>query len=301
MTHKLYFENKKCQANNTGVVYNLLKIKRLLGLVVVILAVGTVFALLWYDANSTMGYLIQAGVGQARVLIARQPVDKVVANPETDPHISELLLLIADTKKFGVVRLGLSPTENYTSYVALDRPYVSWTLSAAPPDKLEPVTWTFPIVGVVPYLGFFKKTDALAKQKQLIAEGHDTYLRGVPAYSTLGWFDDPVMSPILKYSVPTIVNIILHEESHATVFIEGHVEFNETMASVMGNEAALLYLEWEFGKDSDEWKEANDDIDVLWVKRNTPPDCYAEAAKRLDIIFKDHEGWKSESKKKLLS
>jgi predicted aminopeptidase len=144
--------------------------------------------------------------------------------------------------------------------VGLDRDAVTYVVSAAPPDKLEPYTWWFPIVGSVPYKGYFNRADAVKEQEGLKARGFDTILRGVPAFSTLGWLPDPIYSPFLGYDVPTLVNVVIHETTHATLYLPGQASFNEGFATFVGNEGALGFLTQAYGADSAEVKAAKAEI-----------------------------------------
>lgn len=166
------------------------------------------------------------------------------------------LQLAIDAKKFGEDELGLKKNSNYDSYVKLDRPYVSYVVSAAKKDRLEPHLWSFPIVGSIPYKGFFNPDDAKAEAKTLREKGFDTYVRGVSAYSTLGWFDDPILSSMLRYSDYDLVNTIIHESVHATLYIKSQADFNERLATYIGNIGADLFFARREGDQSPTLKQA---------------------------------------------
>src|SRR5690606_3806447 len=123
---------------------------------------------------------------------------------------------------------------NYSEVAWLDRRYVSWTVSASDPWRLQPYEWSFPIVGRVPYLGFFKEEEAREKEQELIQKGLDTYLRGVSAYSTLGWFEDPLLSSMLNYEDHVLAETLIHELVHTTIWIKNSTDFNERLASYLG-------------------------------------------------------------------
>lgn len=205
-------------------------------------------------------YVAQVGAGQAKILLKRQPVEKFINNPQTPQKVRDKLKFILEVKGYGEEKVGLKKTGAYTSYVRLDSEVVAWNLMASPKLELKPVTWWFPIVGRVPYLGYFKYKQGREKEEELKRKGYDTYLRGAGAYSTLGWFDDPVFSPLLNYSDAVLANIILHEMTHTTVFIEGHVAYNEGMATFVGNQASLDFLAQKFGAKSKEVQEIRDYI-----------------------------------------
>lgn len=207
------------------------------------------------------GYLLKQARGQVRILWNREPVEEVLARPDLPAETRRKLELARDVRRFAEETLGLEAGDNYASYYDVGGPSVSYALAAAPKDALEPVTWRFPIVGEVPYLGFFEKEDALARKRELEAEGFDVYLRGVPAYSTLGWFADPLFSTMLAMEDANLANTIVHELTHATLFIPGSVEFNENLATFVGNRGAALYFEARDGKESPRAREVAEDFE----------------------------------------
>jgi predicted aminopeptidase len=205
-------------------------------------------------------YVVQQGVGQLQLLSRREPVAKVLADPLMKADAKAKLVLIARAKRYAQDVIGLRRTSNYEDYVQLDRDAVSYVVSAAPADKLEPYTWWFPIIGNVPYKGYFDRNEAVKLQDSLKAEGYDTILRGVPAFSTLGWLSDPVYSPFLGYDVPVLANVIIHETTHATLFLPGQASFNEGFATFVGNEGAVGFLTEAFGPNSPEVAAAKAEI-----------------------------------------
>ena len=150
--------------------------------------------------------------------------------------------------------LDLHESKSYTTFVQLDRPYVSYNLSAAAPDAFKPYVWRFPIVGSMPYKGFFDKDYALREQHALEEQGYDTYLRGVRAYSTLGYFNDPILSSMLAYDDAFLINTIIHEMLHQTVWFKGNISFNESLASFVGEHGTLAYLQQRYGVDAPEYQ-----------------------------------------------
>jgi predicted aminopeptidase len=131
---------------------------------------------------------------------------------------------------------------------------VSYNLSAAAPDAFKPYLWRFPLVGRMPYKGFFDKDYALQEQQALAEEGYDTYLRGVRAYSTLGYFNDPILSSMLAYDDAFLMNTIIHEMLHQTVWFKGHISFNESLASFVGEHGTLAFLRQRYGADAPEYQ-----------------------------------------------
>jgi predicted aminopeptidase len=143
--------------------------------------------------------------------------------------------------------LGLAESKNYTRYVELDRDYLAAVVSASAQDSFTPYEWWFPVVGKVPYKGFFNVEDARKEREKLQKKGLDVWIRTVDAFSTLGWFRDPLYSYMRAYSERDLAELIIHELLHATVFIKGHVQFNEELAEFVGSEGARLYIEKTFG------------------------------------------------------
>jgi predicted aminopeptidase len=209
------------------------------------LVAGVVFA-----SGCSPGYVLQQTGGQLSLLSARRPIDDVLADPETNPTTRDRLLLIREARAWGESEIGLKHTDSYETYVELNGKPVSWLVTACPPDSMKAESWWFPIVGRVPYLGFFDLEDARAEKADLEEQGFDVNVRSVPAYSTLGWFSDPVFSTFIQWPLHSAVNTIFHETTHATVWIKGSVSLNESLADVVGEEGAKRFLAARFGADS---------------------------------------------------
>jgi len=209
-------------------------------------ALGLVVVLGLFGAGCVQGpYLLQAVYGQDDLSYRARPIDEVVADPAVPERTRRMLALIDHIKAFGASR-GLEITDNYRDYVELGRPAVVWNVSASKPLRFEPVTWTFPIVGSVPYLGWFNERDAYEFAMGLQAEGYDVDVRAVRAYSTLGWFADPVLSSMIKprpSAVGDLVNVVLHESVHATLYVPDQSFFNESLANFVAGELAQEYLQ----------------------------------------------------------
>ena len=200
-------------------------------------------------------YLWHVAWGEAEILWGREPIEEVLERPGLDPGTRAKLELVLAARDFGVERLGLEVGESYRSFTALDRAWTSLTLSASPRDRLQPYLWSFPIVGEVPYKGFFDRDRAELEKAELEAQGFDTYLRPVDAFSTLGWFDDPLLSPMLARSESSLADTVLHEALHATYFRKGDVDFNEGLATFVGSQGSLLFLAERWGPGSDRLKQ----------------------------------------------
>lgn len=201
-------------------------------------------------------YLTKQGLGQAQLLLSRQPIDKVVAEPTATAEQKAKFALIREAKAYAEDVIGLRKSHNYQDYVKLDRDALSYVVSAAPKDALTAHTWWFPIIGAVPYKGFFDRADAVAEKASLDAAGYDTILRNVPAFSTLGWLPDPVYSPFLAYENHALANTVIHELTHVTLYLAGQAGFNENFATFVGNVGAQGFLERKFGEGSPEYAAA---------------------------------------------
>ena len=189
-------------------------------------------------------YLAQAAYGQDEIAFLAEPIDEVLKKPGVPAHTRQLLSLIEDVKAYGEEH-ALDPTNNYQDFVQLDRSVVVYVVSASKPLKFEGVTWSFPIVGSVPYLGWFNRRDAKRQAQALREDGYDVDERGATAYSTLGWFADPVLSTMIRKgesAVGSMVNVVIHESVHATHYINGQTLFNESLADFVADFLTITYL-----------------------------------------------------------
>lgn len=192
-------------------------------------------------------YVIKAGIAEAKILRARRPIPEVVADPATDAETRGKLAWVMEARQFAIEKMGIAAGDAYTMYTRLDRDTLALVLSAAEKDRLAPRTWWFPVVGRVPYKGFFNVGDALRAQERLERDGYDTHLRPTAAFSTLGWFNDPILSTALRTDEVDVVETVLHELSHNFLFVPGRVTFNESFANFAGRVGAIEFFcnrEW---------------------------------------------------------
>jgi len=197
-----------------------------------------------------IGYLLNQSYYQLKMLNDREPIADVMKGANLTPEQKEKLALSQEARTFAETELGLTKSKNYTSFVNLDRSAVTYVVSAAPKWELKAHQWWFPIVGSVPYKGYFNESSAKQEEENLKAEGFDTYLRGVSAYSTLGYFNDPVTSPMLRYKAHDLVNTIIHETVHVTMYFPSNADFNERIAVFLGNKGTELFYRAKEGADS---------------------------------------------------
>ncbi|MDQ3556048.1 MAG: aminopeptidase [Gemmatimonadota bacterium] len=187
-------------------------------------------------------YVLRAGYEEAKILARRQPIQRLVDDPRTPEETRRKLALVLDARTFAADTLGLDVGRSYTAFSQLDSDTLALVLSAAHRDRFEAHTWWFPIVGRVPYKGFFSERSARREIARLEARGFDTYLRPTSAFSTLGWFNDPLVSPLLRYDSVQLANTVIHELFHNTLFVSGQVQFNESVANFVGARGAIRFF-----------------------------------------------------------
>ena len=178
----------------------------------------------------TLSYYAQAVGGHMEIMAAAQPVERLLADPQTPPDLRRRLELTQRIRDFASQELKLPENGSYRSYAALARPFVVWNVVAAPAFSLEPVKSCFPVAGCVSYRGFFAREDADEHARELRAEGHDVYVYGVPAYSTLGRFDDPLLSTFIQYPEGELARLVFHELAHQVAYAKDDSTFNESFA-----------------------------------------------------------------------
>lgn len=220
-------------------------------------ALGLIFLVF---AGCSPLYVFQAAYEEGRILWRRQPIERMLQTPDLDSDTREKLQLVLAVRKYAEEPLKLRVRGSYASYSYVDRPTLSYVLMAAPKTDLRPYTWSYPFVGSFPYKGFFSKEAAEAEAERFQARGYDTYIRTSPAFSTLGWFDDPLLAHLLKYDKVTLAEVIFHELLHNTLFLKGQVSFNESLANFVGHQAAVLFFRERYGEGSPEFKKASQSI-----------------------------------------
>ncbi|HLH77335.1 MAG TPA: aminopeptidase [Candidatus Binataceae bacterium] len=195
-------------------------------------------------------YLMHGAYEEVRLLWKRRPIEQVLELPDLPPDIRAKLKLVLAVRDFARDNLGLNVGGAYSSVVPVDKSAVTWVLMAAPPDQLVPHTWYFPIVGDVPYKGFFSRHAAQAAAADLQEQGLDTFVRSAVAFSSLGWFDDPLLSNLLGLDQVVLAGVIIHELFHRTYYLAGDAMFDESAASWIGNAGAVRFFELTQGPNS---------------------------------------------------
>lgn len=199
-------------------------------------------------------YVTQAAAGQEKLNEKGIAIDAIVEHQYLDRRTRNLLAEVPRIKAFGE-RNGLRHTKNYRRYVWLDRPAVVWVVSACDPLRFRPMTWKFPIVGSITYTGWFDRDEAKEYARGLADKGWDIDVRPSGAYSTLGWFDDPILSTMISpgpEALGDLADVVLHETLHATFYVPGQSTLNESVASFFGDKLAVRYLDETIGPDSKE-------------------------------------------------
>jgi predicted aminopeptidase len=187
-------------------------------------------------------YVLHTARGQMDVMSRRQPIPAVIANPATPSAVKSQLQRVLDIREFAVRELALPDNGSYRSYVDLQRPFVVWNVFAAPEFSVEPKRWCFLVVGCVSYRGYFSERKARAFAARLARRGFDVFVGGVPAYSTLGHFDDPVLNTMIGWSDIQLAAIIFHELTHQLLYVPSDSEFDEALATVVEDEGVKRWL-----------------------------------------------------------
>lgn len=187
-------------------------------------------------ACADLRYYAHVTRGESALLLKRRSVSKVIADPATDPKLAVRLKLSQQARQFASDRLDLPRNRSYTYYVSLGRPYVVWNVFATPRFSVEAVPQCFPFAGCVAYRGWFDEQKARASAERLRKKGYDVYIGGVPAYSTLGWFADPILSSMMRWDNDGLVGTIFHELAHQKIYVKGDTAFNESYAMFVEDE-----------------------------------------------------------------
>ncbi|HEY6997908.1 MAG TPA: aminopeptidase [Candidatus Binatia bacterium] len=201
-------------------------------------------------------YVLRAAYEEGKILWRREPITDFVASADVQADTQEKLKLVLAVRKYARDVLKFNVGGSYSSYSRVDRPDLTYIVMAAPKTELKPYTWWFLIIGNVPYKGFFSREEAEAEIARLKAQNYDTMMRTSAAFSTLGWFDDPLLSHLLRYDKVGLAGIIFHELFHNTLYVNGAGAFNESAANFVGNRAAIDFFRDRFGAESKEYARA---------------------------------------------
>lgn len=231
-----------------------------------------------YVASEDVRYLSRAAVEESRILQARQPIGRLAADSTTSAALRGQLGLVLQARDFAA-GIGLEAKQTFTTYSDVGRDTLLLVLSAAPRNCLCPHTWKFPIVGKIPYKGFFDSRMARREADRLDAKGFDTYLRPAAAFSTLGWFNDPLLSTALTGDSVELAALVLHEIAHNTLYVKSATPFNESFAQLIGYRGAEAFFRG-LGDSSLALRAAD-----RWHDEIALSDYYAELSARLDSLY----------------
>lgn len=198
-------------------------------------------------------YGFRQGKGQFTIIWNARPVEEFMKDPMFPDSLKTKLHLIERVRKYAIDSLGLKDTENYKTLYDQKGEEIMWVVTACEPFRFKPKEWTFPILGAVPYKGFFIKEKAIELRNELDKEGWDTSIRNPGGWSTLGWFTDPILSGMLERSEGDLANLIIHEMVHSTIFVKDSVDFNENLATFIGDRGTEKFLLSTYGEQSKEY------------------------------------------------
>jgi predicted aminopeptidase len=247
-----------------------------------IVAIALVACLALLAVTPTGCYLSRGAIEEAKILSNRKSIAELVRDPSVDAPTRAKLQVVLDARAFAKNRLGLRTKESFTTFSQLDTDTLVLVLSAAYRDSLKPYTWWFPIVGRVPYKGYFDFARAKKDEQKLRDEGFDTYLRPSDAFSTLGWFNDPLLSTSLRRDSMDLANTVVHELTHNTFYAPGQAYFNESFASFVGARGAAAFFRERHQE------EAAREVEARWADEKVLASFWASLIKSLDSAFAAH-------------
>ena len=226
-------------------------------------------------------YGVEQGRGQLNIIWNARPVAEYLESTVFPDSLKEKLRLIDEVRRFAIDSLGLKDTRNYKTLYDQKGEEVMWVVMASEPFQLKAKEWTFPVIGSVPYKGFFDREKAVRLKDELEEEGWDVNIRNPGGWSTLGWFTDPILSEMLDRSEGDLANLIIHEMSHATIFVKDSIDFNENLATFIGDRGAEQFLRSVYGADSEQYVTyMNEDKDYVMFT-----DHMLRGAEKLDSLY----------------
>jgi len=231
-------------------------------------------------------YTLRQGTTMLGYLNRAVPLEELAANETATDDDRNFVQRVEDIRRFAIEKLGLKASRNYTRYVELDRDYLAAVVSASAKDSLTAYQWWFPVVGNVPYKGFFNVEDARKERAGLEKKDLDVWIRGVDAFSTLGWFRDPLYSYMKKYSDRELAELIIHELTHATVYIKSDSRFNEQLAEFVGTEGARLYMEQKGANAAAPGQVDDADDAITRADRDAYVAFIRSLSAELDVVYK---------------
>jgi predicted aminopeptidase len=245
---------------------------------------GAVVVIAYLVISPTGRYLLRAGWEEAKILARRRSIPELVADVRTPPPVRAKLRLVLTARGFAEDSVGLRAGDSFTTYSQLDSDTLVLVLSGAYRDRLQRYTWWFPVVGRVPYKGFFDAEQARRASRELDRRGFDVYLRPAAAFSTLGFFNDPLLSTTLRQDSLDLVNTVIHETTHSTFYARGEAVFNESFANFVGARGASWFYRAR-GQGA-----AAEQVDARWSDQKVLARFWGTLHHSLDSAFKVHPG-----------
>jgi len=246
------------------------------------LAIAIVVAALALISAPTGCYLSRGAWEEAKILSRREPITEIVARPGTPPAMKSKLEVVLAAREYARDSLRLRVKDSFTTYSRLDHDTLVLLVSAAYRDTLKPYTWWFPIVGRVPYKGYFDFDEARKAARKLGDEGFDTYVRPADAFSTLGFFNDPLLSTTLKSDSISLANTVIHELTHNTYYASGQAPFNESFAMFVGARGTAAFFRTRGQEEAARRVEARWEDDKLLAR------FWARLINSLDSAYRAH-------------
>ena len=260
------------------------KVLNYIGRFIFLLAVLILIWGIWHRDLVSYGWM--QFKGQAHIIYNARPISEVLNDPTTTDSVKARIKLIQSVREFAIDSLGLKDTRNYTTFYDQHSRPLLWVITASEPYSLTAFNWKFPFVGEVSYKGFFDMERGILEDSLLCVKGYDTDFGEVSAWSTLGWFKDPILSGMLKRSDGSLAELIIHEMTHSTLYVKSDVNFNENLASAVGEAGALKFLKHHYGPDSPELNQ--------YIFRKEDSELFTKqmllATEQLDTLYKRISG-----------
>ena len=250
-------------------------LKRIVGIVLLVLVVICI----WYW--SLISYGVAQGLGQLKIIREARPVETFIGDPAFPDSLKSKLKLIGQARRYAIDSLGLNDTDNYKTLYDQHGEELMWVVLACEPFRLKEKRWDFPVVGSVPYKGYFDREKAMKEKESLEKDNWDVSIRNPSGWSTLGWFTDPILSGMLRRSDGDLASLIIHEMVHATLYVKDSTDFNENLASFIGDRGAEKFLATAFGDTSRKYREfIFEDTDYRKVAEHM-----LRATRKLDSLY----------------
>jgi predicted aminopeptidase len=227
--------------------------------------------------------------GQLHIVLNAEPVEDVMSRTSTPDSMKYKLEYIQEVRKYAVDSLGLKDSKNYTTFYNQQGKPALWVITACAPFEMKPYEWEFPFLGSVSYKGFFKKELGVPELAEIKNKGYDVDYSPTGGWSTLGWFKDPILSGMLRRKEGSLAELIIHELTHATLYLPGSVDYNENLATFIGEEGAKRFLISKFGRNSKEY------VEYLYIQQDEEKfgDYMVKSSHRLDSLYRRMDRTKS--------